>query len=408
MMADDLGAAELGCYGHPQHETPHLDRLAAEGMRFRTCYAAPICSPSRVMIMTGRYGFTTGWYNFIGRAYSPSADSPLYDIGSAQLTFADMLKPRGYATALAGKWQLSGQLPTLVHDCGFDEYRMWAYDHNLPMGVKHTGRRENARRTARFWHPSIMHNGEYMPTAADDYGPDLLVEFIVDFMERHRDQPFCVYYPMLLTHKPWEETPVPGHPDRRALSGLKSNVEYLDHVIGQLVAALEKLGLREQTVVIFTGDNGTAGAGKGQATEAGARVPLIVSCPGTVQGGVVSDALADLSDVLPTVVEMAGATIPRNHHVDGRSMAPVLTGAAAEHRDWIFSFLGDRRILRDKRWLLDGGGTFYDCGDRRDGSGYRDVTDSTDSEVQAARERFAALLENLRLPDVERQQLNAP
>jgi len=122
IMADDLGAGELGCYGNRKHKTPHLDALARSGTLFRTCWATPLCSPSRVEIMTGRYATRTGWWNFIGRAGSPRKDSPQYDIGTSQVTFADVLKARGYATALAGMWQLPRQLPSLVRDCGFDEY----------------------------------------------------------------------------------------------------------------------------------------------------------------------------------------------------------------------------------------------------------------------------------------------
>src|SRR5688500_76681 len=156
ILADDLGAKELACYGNKNHKTPHLDALAAGGVRFKTCYATPICSPSRVEIMTGRYGWRTGWNNLIDRPYAPPEGSPQYDIGSAQFTFADLLKSKGYATALAGKWQLSGALPTLVTDCGFDEYRIWAYTHNLPDGVTHTGAyQKGGKTTSRYWHPSI-------------------------------------------------------------------------------------------------------------------------------------------------------------------------------------------------------------------------------------------------------------
>ncbi len=398
IMADDLGAKELGCYGHPRHKTPRLDAMAASGIRFRTCYAAPICSPTRVMIMTGRYGFRTGWNNFMLRAYAPRRDSPLFDIGTSQITFAELLQEQGYATALAGKWQLSGSLPTLVHDCGFDEYRIWAYDHYLPPGVKHTGGREGRRKTARYWHPSIMQNGKYVPTTPADYGPDMLVDFLVDFMKRHRDRPFCVYYPMCLTHEPWAPTPVVGKPGAKTDGGLQHNVEYMDHIVGRVVDAIEDLGLSDETVVIFTGDNGTGRSGKNTPTELGARVPLIVSAPSRFKGGIVSDALVDLSDILPTLVDLAGGSLPGDRTIDGRSFVPTLQGTGGEHREWIFSYLGNKQILRDKRWLLEGDGHFFDCGNRRDGKGYRDVTDSNDAEVTAARKRFAKILENMPVP----------
>src|SRR5215211_2986718 len=113
ILADDLGAPELGCYGNTQHATPHLDRLASEGMRFETAWATPLCSPTRVMLMTGQFASRTGWYNLISRQYSPAPGTPLYDL-NARTTFADVLKSRGYATALAGKWQLPGEGDNLV------------------------------------------------------------------------------------------------------------------------------------------------------------------------------------------------------------------------------------------------------------------------------------------------------
>ncbi|CAL1125017.1 unnamed protein product [Cladocopium goreaui] len=408
IMADDLGAKELGCYGNADHETPRLDAMAAEGIRFRTCYSAPVCSPTRVMIMTGRYGFRTGWNNFLLRAYAPREDSPLFDLGSAQLTFADMLKEQGYATALAGKWQLSGKVPTLIHDCGFDEYCIWAYDHNLPEGVKHTGGREGRKKTARYWHPSIMQNGKYVPTTPEDYGPNMLADFIADFMKRHRDEPFCVYYPMLLTHEPWDRTPMIGKPGKKTPKGLKYNVEYMDHIVGRVLDSIDELGLRDDTVVIFTGDNGTGKSGKNTPTELGARVPLIVSAPGRFAKGVVSDELVDLSDILPTLVDLAGGSIPSDHIVDGHSLVPTLEGEPGEHREWIFSFLGNKQILRDKRWLLEGDGTFFDCGTSRNGAGYKDVSGSNDPEVVAARKRFDEILEGMPVPKDDDPELVPP
>ena len=403
ILADDLGAKALGCYGNSDHKTPNLDALAAGGVRFETCYATPICSPSRVQIMTGRYGVRTGWYNLIDRPYSPPRTSPQFDIGSAQFTFADLLKTKGYATALAGKWQLSGTLPTLVNDCGFDEYRIWAYTENLPEGVTHTGGyQKNGKTTSRYWHPSILTNGRYTPTSPSDYGPDLFSAFLVDFMSRNKDKPFLAYYPTPLTHDPHDPTPDPAKPGEKTAAGFKSNLEYLDHQVGQLVAELERLGLRENTVVLFTGDNGTGGDGKGRSTELGARVPMIVNCPGVVKAGVVSDQLVDLSDVFPTLGELAGgAAPPSGHAIDGKSFAPVLRGETAKGRDWIFSAVRNERVLRDKRWLLEGDGRFFDCGDRRDGVGYRDVTHSTEPEVVAARQRFDAILKDLPAPPAE-------
>ena len=402
LMADDLGAKELSCYGNQDHHTPNLDRLGRTGVQFNTCYSAPICHPTRFEIMTGQYGCHNGVYHFPGRRGGPDPKGPADQIVN-HVTFAQMLKPEGYATAMSGKWQLSGKVPTLVYETGFDEYCMWAYVHNLPEGVEHTGGWEGrvGGKTCRYWHPSLVKNGQYMPTEKDDYGPDIFTEFLIDFARRHKDGPFFVYYPMALTHAPYYSTPTsnPNEAEkfRHAQDKFKENVEYTDKLVGRIVEALEELGLRENTVLFFTGDNGTGGQGKGQPTELGARVPMIVNCPGLVKPLGLSEELVDLSDIFPTLAALAGAELPEDRPIDGRSFAFLLQGQPGEPRDWIFSYLGDRRILRTKRWLLEDNsphhyGRLYDCGTSRDGTGYEEVTDSTDPEVLAVKKKFDEIL----------------
>lgn len=400
IMADDLGANELGCYGNATNHTPNLDRLASEGTRFQTCWATPLCTPTRVMLMTGQYGFRTGYYNLFGRHLVPLPESPLYDIG-AKVTFADVLKEKGYATALAGKWQLTGALPNLVRDCGFDQYMIWAYKEYLPSGVEHTGAWQNrpGGTTSRYWNPSIIRDGEYFPTKPDDYGPDLFCDFLVDFVRSSKDKPFCAYWPMVLTHNPHDPTPDVDTPGQRTAPGMATNVRYMDHLVGRLVRAIDEAGLRENTVILFTADNGTNGAGKGQLTEAGVREPLIVRCPGVVQGGVVSDALVSLVDVLPTLADLAGAPLPKDHVIDGKSFAPVLRGGSTKHRDWLFSYYRDGRMIRDERYVLQGDGRMLDAAGK-------DVTNAEEPDVKAARAKFDALLKDLPAPSPD-QQLRA-
>jgi len=400
ILADDLGAKELACYGNQEHRTPNLDRMAAEGMRFETFYVNPLCTPTRVALMTGQYGFHNGFLGMQDPAFKPDPRSPQAQIGN-HFTHADLLKSRGYATALVGKWQLAGVLPTLIHDAGFDEYRMWAYDHNLPPGITHPAH-EGGGQACRYWHPSIVENGTYLPTKPDDYGPDLFNEFVIDFARRHKTEPFFVYCTSVLTHGPHLETPDPGQPGRRWPATFKSNLEYLDHLMGKLLAGLKAEGLDDHTLVIFLGDNGTGGDGKGTVTELGARVPCIVRGPG-VKAGVVSRAVADLTDILPTLAEFSGADLPKDRPFDGSSLGPVLRGEKEKHRDWAYSHLDDGRVLRDSRWLLEiakggKGETFFDCGESRDGTGYTDVTNSTDPAVRAARARFAEILAKLPEP----------
>ena len=407
ILADDLGAKELSCYGSRAHQTPCLDQLGETGVRFNTCYATPICHPTRLMIMTGQYGCRNGVYNFAGMRGGPEANAPVEDIAKSHVTFANLLKKAGYATALSGKWQLSGEHPGLIRECDFDEYCMWAYEHNLPPGVKHTGGLEGDRKTSRYWHPCIVKNGDYVPTTPDDYGPDIHARFVEEFIDRNQDRPFFVYYTMCLTHGPHMPTPVSYKPGMDKFKNDRDNfgdcVEYVDVLVDRLVKHLEKRGLRENTVVFFTGDNGTGGEGKGQPTELGARVPMIVNGPGIVKQRGATGELTDLSDILPTLMELAGAELPKDRVFDGRSYASFLRGEADSTRDWIFSYIGDARILRTKRWLLEDNsplhpGRLYDCGESRDGTGYREVTDSTDTEVLDAKKHFAKLLENLPAP----------
>ena len=406
ILGDDLGAAELGCYGNRNQRTPNLDRLAAEGLRLDTFYATPLCTPTRMCLMTGQYGFRNGYLGMAREAFIPAKDSPQSRIGN-HFTIGQLMKSAGYATAMAGKWQLSGEIPTLVRECGFDEYRMWAYKHNLPKGVEHTGAwedRERKSKPERYWNPSIVENGKYLPTKADDYGPDLFMDFVVDFARRHKDQPFFVYHTSVLTHGPHEETPDPDHPGRRWPNGFKSNLEYLDHLVGRLRRSLDEMNLSQNTIVIFVGDNGTNGRGKGKVSELGARVPFIVWGPGWIHPRKdAAGALGDLTDIMPTLAGFSKAALPANKTFDGQSLVPLLRGETSRHREWIYSYLDDGRILRDNRWLLvmPGGGKpeqLFDCGQCRDGSTYKAVVPSENPEGKLARDRFARILSDIPEP----------
>jgi arylsulfatase A len=400
ILADDLGAQELGCYGNKQNATPNLDRLASQGARFETFYANPLCTPTRMALMTGQYGFRNGYLGMSNPAFVPKKDSPLHAIGN-HFTHADLLKSAGYRTALCGKWQLPGTLPTLVKDAGFDEYRMWAYDHNLPPDVKHPAH-EKAGQAARYWHPCILENGKYLSTKPEDYGPDLFNEYVINFARNTKDAPFFAYYTSVLTHSPHLETPDPSQPGKRRPANFRTNLEYLDHLIGKLMLALQENNLEQNTYLIFIGDNGTGGSGKGTVTELGARTPCIIRGP-KVKPGLVCRAVADLTDIFPTLAALAGATPPASLQLDGHSLLPVLQGEKERHRDWIYSHLDDGRLLRDERWLLEmpkgrGKERLFDCGTSRDGSGYKEVTNSDHPDVQAAKEKFSRILASIPKP----------
>jgi arylsulfatase A len=412
ILADDLGASELSCYGSTHNKTPNLDRLAERGVRFRTAFASPVCHPSRFTILTGQYGCHHGVYNFAARRGGPEAKGRGPDDITSHVVWPQLLQKAGYATAMSGKWQLSGAHPTAIREAGFDEHCAWA---TRELMSKEDGLKAQAAGIdfrSRYWHPSIVKNGEWLPTTADDYGPEIFNDFVIDFALRHKDRPFAVYYPMPLTHGPWVSTPetTKTSEDRETKSrgNFGSNVRYMDRLVGKLVEALQAEGLGDNTVILFTADNGTGGDGKSQATEKGARVPFIVSGPGVVKARPATAALADLSDVLPTLLEFAGVPTPADRPIDGQSMVKFLRGESEQTRDWIFSYQADRRILRTARWLLEDNsplhyGRLYDCGDKRDGAGYEDVTASNAPEVLAAKEHFDKLLARLPAPVLEKE-----
>lgn len=390
ILADDLGAECLSCYNGTSYRTPNLDRLAQTGIRFANCYATPLCSPSRVQLMTGRYGFRTGWTNLIGRA-TPKFYDP------KEKTFAHMLNAAGYATAIAGKWQLADfkQHPDNVKQCGFDEYCCWTWVFD---GTK----------TSRYWKPSLWQNGKLRDDVADRYGEDVFCDFLIDFVTRKSDRPFFVYYPMALVHAPFEPTPDSRKAGQagRGKNNFPDMVAYMDRTVGRLVAALDKLGLRENTLVLFAGDNGTPReitskadtleirGGKGTVTHFGAHVPLIANWKGTTPAGKVLKDLIDFSDMVPTLADLTGAERAKDVTVDGRSFAPQLRGQTGNPREWIFVQLGPQRFLRDSRWLLHSDGRLYDI--QSDPSEAKDLAGSDQEEVNSARKRLGALLGRLR------------
>lgn len=405
LMVDDLSAREFGCYGHPVHQTPTIDGLAASGTCFRTCWTTPICRSSRALIMTGRYGFRTGHYH---NAMTPPVDDPRRNIGLTNFTFAHVLGAAGYRSAICGKWQLTGT----PKQYGFDEHCLWQGHAGYEGPVETASDGAHPGRPARYWHPAVVRNGSPLQTTPDDYGPDLFLDFVLDFAERRRPGPFFIYYPMCLSHVSWDygqemETylAVPEVDARGERTGerrpgsLRSNVEYFDHMLQRLVRGLDDLGLRERTILVVTGDNGTLGYGKDDVVrERGPQVPMIVNAPDIVLPRGLVDDLVDHSDILPTLAEFASATLPGGYQIDGRSFAASLQGRGGASRSWIFSYLGDRRFLRDRQWLLDGNGLLWFCGERRDGRGYLDMSESQSGEARSARRRFDALLEQLPSP----------
>lgn len=406
VMADDCSAKEFSCYGNKEINTPRLDALGRDGVMFKTAWSAPICSPTRAMILTGRYAYRTGWYH---NDMKPEQGEKGYNLADDNLTFAHVLKDAGYKTGICGKWQLRGT----EEEHGFDELCMHHAIKGVFDGPIEPPEGNLPGRPARYWQPAIVRDGKQLKTTPDDYGPDIYTDFILEFAEKHKDEPFMVYFPMSLTHITWDfdlnrmgyvappELDDDGNKTgRKGKPSLKANVEYTDHLMGRIADGLDRIGIRDNTIFIFTCDNGTAGYGKSNVTqERGPRVPLIVNCPGVVKPRGPIDALSDLSDILPTFADLSGAKLPDGYEVDGVSFAPVLRGEKKTARDWIFANFADKRIIRTERWLLDGQKKLYDCGKRRDETGYVDVTKSDDPEVKAARKQLNDILSGIPAPD---------
>ncbi|MEN8662708.1 MAG: sulfatase-like hydrolase/transferase [Lentimonas sp.] len=330
ILADDFGYEALGVNGAEQVQTPNLDRLAAEGVRFTNCFANPICTPSRVKIMTGQYNVR----NYVKFGL----------LDRSQSTFANLAKEAGYATCIAGKWQLGKEVDSPQH-FGFEQSCLWQHTRKKERQV------DKQKVDTRFVNPQMEINGKPFDYTNGEYGPQVCADFVSDFMEANKDQPFLVYYPMILTHCPFDPTPDSDDWDPTRLGStsykgdqkrpqvhFKDMASYMDKIVGQLEAKLEALGIRDNTLILFTGDNGTdtpivtrwqgkdIAGGKGTTTDAGTRVPLIANWPGKIQSELVTDELVDFTDFLPTLCEVMQIPLPESDPGDGVSIWPTLIG----------------------------------------------------------------------------------
>jgi len=394
IMSDDLGYEVIGANGGSSYKTPSIDSMAQQGMRFENAHVMPLCTPTRLSMMTGKYNFR----NYLGFGL----------IRPDEVTFGHLLTDAGYNTCISGKWQLYSYNPPDQHpeerssgqkieDAGFDEFCVWHPHHTEEKG-------------SRYKNPVIYENGEFRTDTKDKYGEDIFCDFIIDFLERKKDdeKPFFVYWPMAATHKPHEPTPDSPEwdsfdpPSNRSIGAktwadledgsweddpkfYRDMVEYHDKVIGRLLNYLENQGLQEDTLVIYLGDNGSPAdvcsmmhqhneicGGKGKTSDRGTHVPLICLMPGTIPSNTVQTDLIEATDFLPTIFEAAGLNFPEGYIIDGRSFYPQLKGEKGNPRDWMFfhfepmnrrhglNDLRQIRFIRDHRWKLYETGELYD------------------------------------------------
>lgn len=379
ILADDLGIGNLSCYGADNFQSPSIDKLASTGIRFTRSYTAALCGPSRALIMTGRYAFRNG---------STNQDACMR-LPISELQLARVFKSAQYTTAYIGKW---GQLPGEPDEVGFDDYLCF-------------------KGSGVYWNETsgkseiYRINGDDVTLGDQEYMPDIMHDRVTMFLRANQSRPFFLFYSMAHVHG--EILPTPDSaPDSKDL--FSDNILYMDKLVGKLVTELEQLKLRDNTVIIFMGDNGT-GKGqhprstiggrnlsgmKGTMLEGGGLVPTIVNWPGKVPSGLVSANLIDSTDLIPTFAEIAGGTLPEERLLDGFSFAPHLLGEPGPKREWIYNQLASKWYVREADWKLNEKGELFDMSDAPFAEKLITANNETNTS-QVARARLAAVLETL-------------
>jgi arylsulfatase A-like enzyme len=340
IFADDLGYGDLACYGSRTNQTPYLDRMAKEGVRFTDFYVPmPYCAPSRATLLTGRYPFRHGLVR------NPSPDAGINGIGlpDSEVTIAEALKPLAYATMCIGKWHLGHTARYLPRRQGFDEYYGILYSNDMrPVQIVHN--------------ETVV---EYPVVQADL--TKKYTDRAIRFIEQNKDRPFFLYLPHAMPHKPLapsEDFYTPDTPDDLYADVIRE----LDWSIGRLLARLKDLGLEENTLVMFLSDNGPWFGGstsglrgmKGKSWDGGIRVPFIARWPGKISAGRVSQEVCASIDIFPTVAELASAPLPTDRVIDGKDIFPLMTSERAKSpHEAIYAMSGDQlHIIRSGKWKL--------------------------------------------------------
>ncbi len=355
ILADDLGYGDLGCYGHPSLRTPHLDRMAAEGMRFTQFYsAAEVCTPSRAALLTGRLPIRSGMCSEQFRVLRPRSTGCL---PADEVTLAEALKAKGYATGVIGKWHLG---VWSINPEGHPRRHGFDFNFGLPHSNDMDANPGNPKgvsgrldQDAKWWNSPLYRNEEVIERPADQTRlTKRYTEEAVKFIRENKARPFFLYFPHTFPHVPLFASAEFRGKSARGLYG--DVVEELDWSVGQVLDTLRKEKLDDNTLVFFTSDNGpwlimglaggSAGLlkeGKGSTWEGGMRVPGIAWWPGKIKPGVTRE-LAGMVDLFPTCVALAGTPLPPGRVLDGVDMAPILFGAGPGKRDsWLF-YRGER------------------------------------------------------------------
>lgn len=351
IFIDDLGYADIGPFGATKQKTPNLDRMAAEGMKLTSFYAAPVCSVSRAQLLTGCYGARVS----VPGVYFPAGPQGLHP---KEFTIADRLKELGYATQCVGKWHLGDQPEFLPTKQGFDHYLGIPYSNDMQRKSKETGQRV----------VPLVRDDKVAELLTDEQQSQIVERYTteaVGFIRANKDKPFFLYFPHSAVHTPIH----PGEKFRGKSANRRFGdwVEEMDWSVGQVLDTIRDLKLDERTLVVFTSDNGPwlikgadggsakpLRAGKGSTWEGGVRVPTIARWPGKIAPKTASGAVAGTIDLLPTIVSIAGGTVPAEPVIDGRDLSPVLFGKSKEsQREAHYYFAGyNLQAVRQGPWKL--------------------------------------------------------
>lgn len=362
IFCDDLGYGDLGCFGHPTIATPNLDRMAAEGMKLTQFYsAAPVCTPSRAALMTGRLPVRTGMCSDRRRVLFPDSGG---GIPASEVTLAEAMKEAGYVTACVGKWHL-GHLPRfLPTNNGFDSYFGIPYSNDMDrVNDAPRGRAAFLDPKVEYWNVPLMRNLEIAERPADQTTiTRRYTEEAVSFMTQNKEKSFFLYLPHSLPHVPLFRSEKFKDVSLRGLYG--DVIEEVDWSVGQILQTLRDLKLDRKTIVWFTSDNGpwltfkdhggSAGLlrdGKGTTWEGGMREPTLAWWPGTIQAGRVSAELGTTMDIYATSISLAGGKLPGDRIVDGLDLTGLLTGKSGSPRDEVYYYRGTQLMaIRKGAW----------------------------------------------------------
>ncbi|MDO8586385.1 MAG: sulfatase-like hydrolase/transferase [Armatimonadota bacterium] len=339
IVADDLGCGDLGCYGCPDIATPNIDRLAAQGARFTQSYvSAPLCSPTRVSILTGKYPLRTSL------PYLPSSKNPNDGLSPDEITLAEVLKSNGYATGIVGKWHLGYAPRFRPLNQGFDEF--YGYLSGWADYINHT-----YNRTEKW----MFRNNT--PFDEPGYTTDLFSREARAFIEKHKKRPFFLYLPFGAPHGPLK---APDGTTAETRDVFRAIMENFDYNVGQVMRKLKETGLENDTFVIFVSDNGADGVGsnapfKGKKRtlyEGGIRTPFMARWPGRIKPGTVVAEPIICMDIFNTAANAAGARIPAGAGVDGRDVLNVMQGKAKGPHEILFWTYQNKNAVRRGQWKL--------------------------------------------------------